>query len=74
MPSTDSRRPGVRKRKTWMEVEKRGRETKKCGEREKEREGGIKAFSLVSIHSVRPLPPTSLPERWKDEAREEASS
>lgn len=50
MYGTDSRRPAVRKRQSWgvMEVEKRG-ETKRKG-----REGGIKAFSLVSIHSVRP--------------------
>lgn len=45
---------------------------RKEGKRDKKKQGGIKAFSRVSIHSVRPLPPhTSPPERWKDEEERE---
>lgn len=65
----DSGRPGVRNKEELGSGKKEKRE--RC--REGGREGGIKAFSHVSIHSVHLLPPTSPPERWNDEARERSS-
>lgn len=56
--STDSRGP----------EEERGRERERDKRMEREREGGIKDFPCVSIHSVRPPPPHLPLQRWRDEA------
>lgn len=61
----DSGRPALR---TKEELSGEKRERQRDVERER---GGIKALYHVSIHSMCPLPPTSPPQRWKDEAREE---